>query len=180
MKVRKVLPAVICLLCASAATGMAQGAKNAAPGASTAGWPEFVKHLSKVYLQQGNFEANVNAAFSGKKATWTGKVLKADNHSSFSLEMKPDKIVVNLGGGNTGNAAIQNLEIRPEGAEAKAWAAVSVGDTVSFTTTIIATGSPKCVVSSFVMSGPEGVRDVLVFINTKGGALQKVESPARK
>jgi hypothetical protein len=137
-------------------------------------WPTFVKRLSAEAAKDNYFVGNVNAAFSGKKVKWAGKVTeiegpKKDGDSGMiRLSMKPEKLEL-----KSGAPTLDSLVLTPDGDEWKTWRSVSVGETVLFTTTLDE-GSlvPKCVLMKMDGMGPNAGKTI-VWINTKGGSCLK-------
>ena len=163
----------ICLLLAAGLTGLAQVAKS--PEAWLTDWSAFAKKLSAQVQKDNYFVDNVNAAFSGKKVTWTGAVTKIEppakdgDSGLVSVSMTPEKL-----GMKSGAPILDHLNLQPGGEEWKAWKSVSVGDTVSFATTLDeGTFAPKCVLSKLDGMGSH-TGEVIVWINTRGAAVLKV------
>jgi hypothetical protein len=146
----------------------AQGAPPATTWARD--WSAFVQELSVQVSKSANFVTNVNEAFSGKPVEWSGTVkeikrpAKTGESGLIRLAMKPETLVM------TGRPTLDSLNLTPSDEEWKSWAAVSVGDTVTFTTTLDeGTLVPKCVLAYLVGMGTNAGK-FAAWVNTKGGA----------
>jgi hypothetical protein len=164
--------AVTCLSFAFVAIGLAQGGGNAEAWATD--WSAFVKRLSAEATKQDYFVDNVNAAFSGKKVTWTGSVTKIEppkNESDSALiflSMKSVKLEL-----KSGPQTLDRLTLVPKGDDWKTWKSVTVGDTVLFTTTLDHSDAFPCVLAKMNGFGSHA-GETIVWINTKGGSCLKI------
>ena len=166
----KVSLVVVCLLFGPIATGLAQDAKSS--NAWVTDWSEFVN--------RSRVELPTTAVFQGKKVTWTGKVSeivqpeKASESGRIRVSMTSAAPALRVSGIPY---PFEDLSLHPEGAEWNTWKSVSVGDTVSFTTTLDGTSNPLGgqVLTLFTWSGGG-----MFSIYTKGGSCLKVVAQDKK
>jgi hypothetical protein len=154
---------------------------DGSPEAWATDWPTFVKRLSVEVAKDNYFVGNVNAAFSGKKVEWTGKVTeinrpeKDGDSGLIRLSMKSEKLELQSGAPN-----LDSLVLTPDGDEWKTWTSISAGEEVRFRTTLDE-GSlvPKCVLMKMDGMGPNAGKTI-VWINTKGGSCLKTLATGNK
>lgn len=166
------------LLTVLVAMGVVVGGQT--PEAWTTDWSAFVQQLSVAVSKDASFVSNVNEAFSGKMVTWEGTVAeikrpaKPGESGLVRVSMKPERLTM------TGTPTLDSLALTPEDADWETWKSVSVGDTVSFGTTLDE-GSflPRCVLTYLVGVGPNAGKTA-AWINTKGAKCLHVGGGARK
>lgn len=180
MNLRSFSSIVVCICFACIATGLAQDATR--PQTWSTNWSAFVKKLSAELSKSEDYVDNINAAFKGKKVTWTGEVAKierpqkAGDSGVIRLSMKPEALAPKSGTPVT----LDGLVLEPAAGEWETWRSVSVGDTVRFTTTLDdGTFVPKCVLSILQGMGPNTGK-TLAWVNTKGGSSLRVVPKPKK
>jgi hypothetical protein len=179
---------LVCMLamCALAQTGLTETGKQNAAWATN--WSAFVAELSTHVAQHYNFVSNVNNTFDGKVVTWTGKFIETKLLEKGNLRlrlvriaMKPENLM--LASGSTaltsGSTTLDSLALKPDASEWRTWEAVSVGDTVNFTTTLEKSGIPnKCVLNTMEYNNA-GTWELRAWVNTKGGTCLKSQRAAK-
>jgi hypothetical protein len=171
---------IVCMALALCATVCNGGEKSGDP-AWTTDWSAFVKQLSVEVTKDNYFVGNVNTAFSCKGVKWSGKVTEIkkpttpDESGLIRIAMKPEVLKM-----QSSNPTLDKLTLTPEASEWDSWKAVSVGDTVEFSTTLDeGVFVPKCVLSYMQGMGPNAGK-TMAWVNTKGAKCLGVQPKADK
>lgn len=153
------------------------------PGTWTKNWSAFVKQIALVSPKPGeSFARSANIVFHGSRVTWTGKVTQIDQPQEagksgrIGFSMNTETLALQ----DSGKVGFLDLQLRPEGDEWKTWGSVSVGDTVSFATTL---DKGETYVLSFFkfFNQPEPLGSgEFILVHTKGGSCLKIVAPAKK
>ena len=128
-------------------------------------WDIFVTELATVMDKNNYFIDNVNEAFSGKQVVWEGRVVEIESPPFVRIGMTP----MNLRG-----ATLERLLLRLTDSEWDTWKEVSVGDVITFTTTLDkGILRPECVLAWMQGMGPNAGKTT-AWVNAKGGKCLRI------